>query len=178
MPSYPVLELKQYTIGTDPTGYRHQDSGHGLVRFLNTAAGGTLIFNSLNTTTSGAISETVPVIVRVDDYGDASGIYNMKFYLASISSWTTGTYRFLQRISTSFLTDLQLSEADNDTPTILSNATNILPANGYHALSGVNDDDTSQYIYISILAKEDVPVKTYGGAGVNGWRYRLFYDFS
>lgn len=178
MPTGPQVEIAEFSIDTDPQYHRQDSSGHGFVKVLNTSAGGTLLFSPLNITVSGGITESHVVLARVTDFGDASGVYNMKFYLSSISAWTTGTYRFLQKISSTFLPNYQVSEADNDTPTSIPGTSNYLPASGQHAMSGIFDDDVGQYIYLGVLAEEDVDIGIHGGAGVGSFRYRLLYDYS
>jgi len=45
-------------------------------------------------------------------------------------------------------------------------------------MSGLLDNDTSQYVYLAVEAGVDVSVGTKGGAGAGSFRYRLLYDFS
>lgn len=176
MVTAPTIQIKQYNRATNPTGSRHQE-GAGFIRYLSTSPGGTLLHDSINTTVSGAISNSKMFFVRVGNYGSASGIFNMKLYLSDISDWGAGTYRFLERKSTTYITDFQLSEANVDTPTSVPSSPNLFPVQSEHVISGVGDLDVSQFVWTSVLAQSNVPVGIYGGIG-GGFRWKLLYDFS
>ena len=186
MVNFPEVEWIQQDPGTDPSGQRDQKSGGaGFLRLLGTNAGGELDFGQLNTTGSGAITPTKLVYARVNDFGDASGVFNMRFFLVNVTSWSAGTYRFLEQKELHFVPNLTLTSAANDTPTIvpsLANFSGTITEPEYPLgkpwMSGLLDNDVSQYAYVAVEAGVDVPVGTYGGAGAGTFRYRLLYDFS
>jgi len=186
MVNFPTVEWIQQNPSIDPSGFRHlKQTAHGYQKNVDTSAGGVLDFGSLNTTGSGGISDTKLVYARVSSLGDASGIYNMRFFLINASSFTGGTFRFLEQKSLHFVPNLILNSAANNTPTNVPTAANFSGTiqtpywqSGQPWMSGILDVDVSQYAYLAIEANANVPVGTKGGAGAGTFRYRLLYDFS
>lgn len=186
MVNVPDVQWIQQNPSTDPSGSRDLLSGGaGYLKTLGTAAAQELNFGSLNTTGSGAISDTKLVYARINDLGDASGVFNMRFFLINTSAWNVGTYRFLEQKHIHFQPSLILNSAAENTPTVVPSTTNLsgtiiepqFPL-GQPWMSGTVDNDVSQYVYLAIEVSNNVPVGTYGGAGAGSFRYRLFYDFS
>jgi hypothetical protein len=172
----PTVQFLQFDKSINPSGYRHIPASG--VRSLDTSITGFLDFGSVNTTTSGRISDTKMVVFRVSDFGDASGIFNMRFFLSNTNAFNTGTYRFLQRVSTHWLgSNFNLTLADVDTPRTTPSQ-NVLSTSGQPVLSGLFDGHVSQYIYLATYVGTDVPYGTYGGPAANTFRYRMLYDFS
>ena len=185
MVTYPTVEWLQHSTTIDPSGHRHQKNPtFGYQKNVNTLPGGELNFGSVNVAISGQVSDPMLVFPRISAIGDASGIFNLKTLLTSISAWTLGTYRFLERKTIHFNNGLRLTQADTDTPTIVPSTPNfkgtLAPGyvNGQPYLSGVLDQDVGQYYYLAVFVDTDVPPGTYGGAGLGSFRYRLIYDFS
>jgi len=182
----PNIEIIQQSLSINPSGGRHLKSSiYGFEKLIDTSAGGVLDFGSVNTTNSGSISDTKLIYARVNNFGDASGVFFMRFYVAAYSDFNQGTYRFLYRPSLHFQGNITLSEADRDLSTSLPNSTNISGTSTFSAwqhgkpyMSGIYDDDTTQYIYLANYVGTDVPVGTKGGAGAGSFRYALVYDFS
>jgi hypothetical protein len=170
----PVTQFIQFEKLVDPSGARNiLASG---IKELNTSANGFLDFGNNNVSISGIVGNTRMVIFRASSMGDASGIYNLKFYLQSLSAFGQGTLRFLHRISTHYLGDqFVLNPTDVDIPTSVPATQNLFSTQGVNAISGTLDPDVSQYIYLAVFTDVDVPFGTYGPAG---FRYRCQYDFS
>lgn len=186
MVNFPAIEWINQGLTLDPSGFRHlKQSIHGYLGNVDTSAGGVLDFGSINTTGSGAISDTKLVYARISDMGDASGVYNMRFFLINTSSFTGGTTRFLEQKTLHFIPSLTLgSDADN-TPTNVPTNANFSGTiqtpywqSGQPWMSGLLDVDVSQYVYLAVEANVAVPIGTKGGAGAGTFRYRLLYDFS
>ena len=186
MVDFPAVEWIQQDPSIDPSGQRDaKNSAFGFLRVLDTGAGGVLDYGQVNTTGSGAISPTRLAYARISDLGDASGVFNMRLFLVDVSSFGAGTFRFLERKELHFVPDLELNSSDKDTPTTVPTNPNFsgtitepeFPL-GKPWMSGILDNDVSQYVYLAIEAGVDVPVGTYGGAGAGTFRYRLLYDFS
>jgi hypothetical protein len=182
--AFPDVEWIQQDISVDPSGSRHLKSGAaGFVKELNTSAGGQLDFGSINISPTGAISDTKLCYARVDSFGEASGVFNMRFFLSNISAWD-GTYRFLEHKNLEFRVNLNLDESFVDTPVSVPAVGNLIATRritaplGDGAMSGVFDEDVSQYVYLAVLARNDVSLGQKGGAGAGTFRYRLLYDFS
>lgn len=170
--AFPAVEFLQFPVGTDPSGYR-QFSASGFI--LGTSLTNFLDFGNVNISTSGRISNTKLVLFRASDMGDASGIYNMRFYLNNAAAFTAGNYRFLHRISTHYLGNtFGLSLADTDIPTTVP-AQNLLSTRNQPFISGISDIDVSQYIYLAVYIDRDVP---FGTKGIDGFTYRMIFDFS
>lgn len=183
MTTFPSVEWIQNSTSVDPSGLRHLKTT-GFVKTLGTGATGQLDYGSIDVTTSGAISDTRLVFARMISAGDASGIFNMKFFLNNISAWTAGRYRFLFQKNLHFLPSNELDESNEDLPVVVPASPNLLSTvrvtapTGGNNVSGVLDEDVTQYIWLATLAGNDVPVGQYGGAGAGVFRYRLIFDFS
>ncbi len=184
MVNFPTVQWIEQDPAVDPSGSRHL-LDTGFLQQLGTGAGEYLNFGQVNTTGSGAISPTRLIYARSSDMGDASGIFNMRFFLTNVSAFGAGAYRFLEEKSLHFQVSLSLDSSANNTPTIVPNRANFsgtitepeYPL-GKPWISGIIDNDASMYVSLAIEAGVDVPVGTYGGAGAGSYRYRLLYDFS
>lgn len=172
----PTTQFLEFDKTVDPSGSRNLLGS--AVKELDTSANGFLDFGNNNVSTSGIISATKLVVFRADSMGDASGIYNMRFFLSSASAFSTGTFRFLHKIDTHFQgTNFVLLTTDTDISTV-AGVQNILSTQELPAISGTTDLDVSQYIYLAVFTDVDVPFGTYGGGGVGSFRYRCQFDFS
>ena len=172
---FPTVQFIQFDKDVDPSGVRDTPG----IKLLDTTITGCLDFGNANTTTSGVISETKMMIFRVDDLGDASGVYNLKFFLENASSFSTGNFRFLHKIDTHYQgVGFQLGLTDIDLPVTEPTAQNVLSTSGQPTLSGIFDGHVTQYIYLAVFVDTDVPFGTYGGCAAGSFRYRMLYDFS
>lgn len=174
MATFPTFQFREYTISTDPSGSRNTTGG-GFQGVRSTLTGETLVFSPLNVSPTGGITETHLLLGRVSNFGTASGVYNLKFFLTSASSFTQGTYRFLEYKNRHWIVNRRMSEADNNTPTSLPATTNWKNTYGGGVLSGTKEDDVTEYLYLGLYIKEDVPTGTYGPAN---FTYRCAFDFS
>ena len=173
---FPTVQFIEFDKTVDPSGFRHISASG--IKTLDTSTNGYLDFGNVNTTSSGTISATKMVVFRASNMADASGIYNLRFFLQNASAFNTGTYRFLYRVATHYQgSSFSLSLADLDTPTS-EPSQNVLATNGLASISGITDNDVSQYIYLGVYVGKDVPYGTYGGFGAGSFRYRMVYDFS
>ncbi len=178
MVTLPTFQIREYSIGTDPSGNRN-GSGGGFLGLRSTTVGETLRFNPIDITTSGNISEAHIILGRVSAFGDASGVYNLRFFLVSTAAWSGGgTYRFLEFTNRHFQSNKQLFESDVDSLTSVPPTQNWFNTYGGAALSGTKEDDVTQYRWLAVLAGSDVPVGTKGHAGNGGFVYRTLYQFS
>lgn len=186
MVNFPEVEWIQQDPSIDPSGQRDaKNTSAGFLRVLDTGAGGVLNYGQLNTTGSGAITDTRLAYARINNIGDASGVFNMRLFLVDISAFGAGTFRFLEQKELHFVPNLTLDSSANNTPTNVPSQPNFsgtitepeFPL-GKPWMSGTLDNDASQYVYLAVEAGVDVPVGTYGGAGAGTFRYRLLYDFS
>lgn len=172
----PTVQFIQFNKDVNPSGFRHIAASG--IKTLDTSITGCLEFGNVNTTTSGRISDTKMAIFRVSNFGSASGVFNMRFFLVNTNAFGLGNYRFLNRITTHWQgAGFGLSLADADLPTSVP-AQNVLSTSGQPTLSGIFDGHVSQYIYLATYVDTDVPYGTYGGATNGSFRYRMLYDFS
>lgn len=181
----PRVEAIEQRISLDPSGVRHSKiPASGFIKLLSTGTGGHLNFGDLDNTNSGVMSDAKLIYLRATDMGDASGIFNIRFYVFSASDWTAGNYRFLYRPSFHFIANPVISLSDSNVPMVPPSVSNVSGTTSiYHPLgapwiSGILDTDVSNYLYLGVYADADVPVGTYGGQGDGGFRYRFLYDFS
>jgi len=172
----PQVQFIQFNKSVNPSGFRHIAASG--IKVLDTSITGCLEFGNVNTSVSGRITDTKMAIFRVSNFGSASGIFNMRFFLTNTNAFYLGNYRFLQRISTHWLgSSFGLSLADVDVP-LTEPVQNVLSTSGQPVLSGLFDGHVSQYIYLANYVDIDVPYGTYGGPSAGSFRYRMLYDFS
>ncbi len=185
MVTFPVIQIVQNSLSVNPSGSRHLN-GAAFIKAVDTSAGGVLDFSQVNTTGSGAISSTKLCYGRVSNFGDASGIYNMRLYLKNISAFGAGTYRFLEQKNVTFVPNVTLNSAANNMPTVIPTQPNlsgtIQPGWPFGSpwISGTvpHDQAVTQYFWLAIEVGNNVSTGTYGGAGAGSLRYSLIYDFS
>ncbi len=182
MVNLPVIEWVEQDIAIDPSGMRDVNAT-GFIKLLGTAAGQILEFGNINNTVSGSISDTRLIYARASSLGDASGIFNMKFFLSSTSD-VQGTVRFLESREFHFVGGNLLNESADDVlisvPTMPNYSGTIIEPVfplGKGAISGTLEQDAGMYIYLACLANTDVNAGNYGGPG-GGIRYRLMYDYT
>ena len=185
MVNVPQVEWIRQDPLVDPSGVRDVKTT-GFLKNLNTGAGGVLDFGTVNITSSTQVSDTVLAYARISALNDASGVYNMRFFLTSVTDWSTGTYRFLERKELHFQQGgITLTGSDTDTPTVVPSQANFSGTItepefvfGKPIMSGILDNDASQYVYLAVQVGTNVDVGIKGGAGAGSFRYRLLYDFS
>lgn len=183
MIDFPNVEWIQNNVLVDPSGTRHLNTT-GFIKKLDTSAGGALSFGNINVTNSGGISSTALTFAHAASLGDASGIFNMRFFLVNVSAWNTGTYRFLWDKTIHFTQGKSLNDGNLDLSTTVPATANLRSTlvpewvGGAPSVSGVGDQAVTQYVHLAVLAEGDTPIGTYGGAGAGSFRYRLLYDFS
>ena len=183
MINFPVFQIVHQDTSIDPSGSRDLLSPvAGFLGLLGTGAGQELDFGNLNNTTNTIVSDTNCIYGRASTLGDASGIFNLKMFLISITDWTTGTFRFLEEKSLHFQPNKVLTAAATpDTPITQPASQNLfvttseLSPGGTNVISGILDYHTTVYVYTAVLVGTDVPIGQYSGSG---FRYRLIYDFS
>jgi len=177
MATFPTVSFLQFDVDTDPSGVRDLEAS--AVKVLDTTITGCLDLGNTNTSTSGAISDTTMFVFRVSDLGDASGVYNLRFYLENASAFSVGNYRFLYKVATHYQgAGFTLGLGDLDIPVVQPTTQNVLSTSGQPTLSGTFDGHVSQYIYLAVFTDTDVPFGSYGGCGAGSFRYKMVYDFS
>ena len=182
----PTVEFLQQSLSTDPSGSRHlKSSAAGYIKTLDTSAIGVLDLGSVNTANSGVMSETKLAYARVNNFGNASGIFNMRLFVQSSSAFTEGNYRFIRRQSLHFLSNLILTENNQDLSTTVPTQANVSGTSVFAAwqdgctyISGIFDQDVTMYQYLAAFIGNDVNIGQKGGPGAGSFRYRLIYDFA
>lgn len=186
MVNVPIIRIREWETTKNPSGIRISDDtdtleASGFLGERSTSAGETLVYNAVNTTVSGLVSDTKLIVGDVQTWGDASGIANLSFYLTSINHFDEGNYRFLYDFNRHWSSGLSLNEYASDLPTSQPGVQNLFSTLGSGVLQDTGYYDETQvteYIYLAAFIDSDVPFGTYGGPGTGGFRYRLLFDFS
>jgi hypothetical protein len=174
----PQIDIIQLDNVTDPSGTRGDGAAmNGFVKFLDTSTSGHLDYGTMNISNSGVFSGTKLLFFRPTALGDASEIFNFRFYLHSTSAWATGNYQFKMSNEIHFESAKVLGAGASGIPVSIPSAANIVNTQGIGTIQAVAESGCSQYIWLNVYADTDVPVGTYGGPGNGGFRYRLTYDF-
>lgn len=165
------------TSGINPSGTRYSNAvGSGFINILSLSPTGILDFNSVNNTTSGAISNTQVLFYRLMALNDATEkISNMRFWLPDSSTFNAGTYSFHRNFTTTWTQGDVINDTYPTVPTTLPTSQNIFRSDSGVALSGINENSgVTQLIYLAIKVGSDVPAKVYQGS----LKYRLSYDYN
>jgi hypothetical protein len=174
----PQIQIIQTDNAIDPSGTRNLGAGaSGFVKILDTSSSGHLDFGALNITNSGVLAGTKLIYFRPSSLGDASQVYNFRFYLSSITAWGTGDYEFLWHRQIGFSSGIALDVASANIPTSLPATYNVVSTQSGTYIQSIAESGCSQYIYLDLFVDTNVLVGTYGGPGNGGFRYRLTYDF-
>src|SRR5574337_429654 len=174
----PITQWKQFSTNIDPSGNREKTSGFGFIKILDTSApSGQLRFSTINNTFGTIVSNTEMVIWRVTNLNGNTQVFNTKVFLSSISDWGAGTYRFLYRVNKDWLgSGFLLTASDGDVPTNANNAFDLSPSSGL-VYNETTERNVSQYLYLAVLAENNVPQIKYGGAADAGFRYKIVMDY-
>ena len=97
----PSIVFREFAVsGTNPSGYRAQDTHASFVGIVNTTTSNELDFGNNDITLSGVNSSTKVVVGHMDSSGDLTvQLFNMRFWLPSVTAFAGGTARFNQRRS-------------------------------------------------------------------------------
>lgn len=174
----PQIDILQLDNAINPSGTRNLGAScSGFVKFLDTSSSGHLDYGFMNVTNSGVYAPTKLIFFRPVSLGDALEIFNFRFHLSSLTSWTIGTFNFLWNRQIHFTSGLGVTLADLNVPTSLPTSGNVLSTASGTYIQSIAESGCSQYIYLGLYAGTNVPVGQYGGPGNGGFRYRLTYDF-
>jgi hypothetical protein len=186
----PIITFRQFDVSNyaDPSGARHLKTGDASVhaaftKSLGTAANQHLDFGINDITTSGVNSATKVVLAHMDSSGDlTTQLFNMKFWLASVSSFE-GTVRY-NMFKSSYVASsgwkpvyvLQNNSLEQ-VQTVLPSSGNILRQNGVATITGSGDAQVTEWVYLSVYTDRNEPVGLKGGPGLNTFRYRLTAEY-
>jgi hypothetical protein len=175
----PVVKFHEFAVsGTNPSGSRPLTTHPSFVKELSTTAGEFLNFGSLNITNNKQQSETKAVVAFVTDMQDATeALFNLRFWLPTISDFTTGTFSFNGYASENWIQNIALTDSSGlFTPTVLPSGQNWLRQDGGTEITGSGDNQVTQFMYLGITFDTDVSNGVYGGDS-GGFIYRLTFDF-
>lgn len=183
MATPPSIRFHEFSVsGVDPVGQRHQQTHGSFVKRVSQTAGEFLDFASVNTTFEKKTTATKAIVAFSDDFNGANeAIFNLRFWLADISDFVTGTFHFNGFVSGIWISGLAidgLSDASGlFVPTALPSGANLSRQDGWPEISGINSDsEVTQFVYLSNTFDTDVPPNSYGGDS-GGFTYRLTFDF-
>ncbi len=189
MATPPDVKISQFDINVDPSGFRHLESpANGFQQTLGVAAGEFLNLSGVDRTNGKQSSQTKVFLMRVDNFNDANeAVFNMRFYLSSVSDFTTGTFSFNGFASGRHITGATLTDASGlFIPTALPSGQNLWRAAdgpfdpssaSFQEITGVgSDDQVTMYQYLSVTVDTDVPAGVYGG-NTGGFTGRITWDY-
>jgi hypothetical protein len=170
----PITEFAEFDISAaPPSGLRHNAAAPGFLKVLGSTAASALQYGSINidTKTEGA---TKVLLFR-------------RFWAPEIPN-PIGSLDFNMEIQASWIVDNELGEASGKVPTTLPTSQNLFRGNSakdgtvfyeenHFAMSGITDNETSQYIYTNITADVDVSTGRYGTGGRDSFTYRCTFDY-
>ena len=174
-----TITFREFAVsGTDPSGHRADDSHASFTKVLGVGANEQLDFGKNNISNSGINSSTKAVVGCLATSGDLTlELFNMKFWLPSVTTFATGTMRYNQDNSSGWIQNVVINNSSGTTPTALPSSGNLLRQDGSGVIQASGDGECTEWIYLSIFADTNVPVGVYGGAGLNTFRYRLTADY-
>jgi len=186
----PTITFREFDVAgnADPSGVRHLKTGdtdvhENFTKSLGTSVSEHLDFGINNITNSGINSATKVVLAHMDASGDlTTQLFNLKFWLPSVSSFT-GTSRYnLQKSNyidqSGWQPDLVLQNDSLETvSTTLPTSGNILRQDGSGIITGSGDTEVTEWLYLSVFTDTNEPVGLKGGPGLNTFRYRLTADY-
>ena len=186
----PTITFRQFDVSNnaDPSGWRHLKTGDedvhdAFTKSLGTSVDTQLDFGINNISNSGVNSATKAILAHMDASGDlTTQLYNMKFWLTSVSSFT-GTARY-NLYKSSYLTqsgwqpDFVIQNSSIETvATTLPTSGNILRQDNSGLITGSGDTEVTEWLYLSVFTDTNEPVGLKGGPGLNTFRYRLTADY-
>jgi len=186
----PIITFREFDVagGADPSGIRHLKSGdadvhENFIKSLGTSVGEQLDFGINNISNSGINSATKVVLAHMDSSGDlTTQLFNLKFWLPSVSSFT-GTSRYNLQKSNYVLQSgwkpnlIVQNDSIEQVPTTLPTSGNILRQDGNAEITGSGDTEVTEWLYLSTFTDTDERVGLHGGPGLNTFRYRLTADY-
>jgi hypothetical protein len=186
----PTITFREFdvAVNSDPSGWRHLKTGdadvhEAFTKSLGTAVGEHLDFGINNISNSGINSATKVVLAHMDASGDlTTQLYNLKFWLTSVSSFTgTDRYNFQKSNyveQSGWKPDLVVQNSSlEQVPTVLPTSGNILRQDGSGLITGSGDAEVTEWLYLSVFTDTNEPVGLKGGPGLNTFRYRLTADY-
>lgn len=186
----PTITFREFDVAgnADPSGVRHLKTGdvdvhENFTKSLGTSIGEQLDYGINNITNSGINSATKVVLAHMDASGDLTvQLFNMKFWLPSVTSFTATVRHNLQKSNylafSGWLPDTVVQNNSlEQVPTVLPTSGNILRQDGSGIITGSGDSEVTEWQYLSIFTDTDEPVGLKGGPGLNTFRYRLTADY-
>jgi len=175
----PRIIFSEWNNQNNPSGTRNMEAAvSGFIKQIDVSSSGALNFGFLNISqSSGVLSDTKLITFRPQVMGDATTLYNFRFYLSSISAWTTGTYNFLWDKRIHFASGLQLNLSHDNVPTVLPTSGNVLTTASGTFIQTAVESGVSQYIYLALFAGGNTAIGNKGGPAAGSFRYNLTFDF-
>jgi len=178
----PVVKFYEFAVsGVSPSGSRHQTSHASFTKELNTAASGALDFGDVNIDAETE-SDTKVVVFRVSDLNGNTRVQNMRFWIPSIPG-RISTCEFNTEIQNEWRQDNVLGEASGNVSTTLPTTQNLFRgtaatyAENWPHLSGVDDANASQYIYLNVTCPTTAGTGKFGAGGEGEITMRVTLDY-
>lgn len=165
----PTVQIIEFDVSASASG-----TWSGPVNIASRA----LDFGQIDNSVSGVVSDTKVVAMSGVAFNGNSVIEDMRFYAASVSAFTNGTYLFLVDITNTWTQNKRLTTGADGVPTSLPSSQNYFRMGGGAQIVGSGQvDGLGQYVYLAVFAGTNVPDGTYGGLGAGTLRYRVRYDY-
>jgi len=178
--SSPQITFRQFAVsGTDPSGFRAEETHASFIKALGVGADEQLDFGSNDISISGVNSPTRVVSAHMDASGDlTTQLFNMKFWLPAVTAFGGDNTRFNMLTSSGWSQDQVVqNNSVQQVPTTLPSSGNILRQDGSGVITGSGDSEVTEWIYLSVYTGTDEAPGLKGGAGQNTFRYRLTVDY-
>jgi hypothetical protein len=181
----PVVAAYEFDITkSNPQFVRHIPSGSpAYVRTLGSGTLGEYMFWETKSDQGYYESyQTKVVVFRVTTTGNI--ISNMKFWTPDDSVLSQGSSYYQFAVSGTWLAFPQFATSGQvnmvEVPTTLPTSQNLFKQDGGTSITGILDEDVSQYIYASLCLEETYPNGRHGaGDGSFGrFEHRVTYDYT
>jgi hypothetical protein len=170
----PTTKFAQFSSsGANPVGHRHQTTFSSYIKELNTASSGLLDYGTVNINSS-AYSPTKAVLFRIFAMNGATNVSNMRFWGATLPN-TQGFVTYCFKSIAPYISGIALTTASGLLPTSLPASQNVYRTDGFTALSGVTDNQVTEWIYLNFFADSNGNTGKFGGD--NSFTYRMTYDY-
>lgn len=183
----PTVHVYEFDITKiDPSPTRH--IANGSFAFVKELGSGTLAdyMEFDNFTDSGLghqLSRTQVFVFRTSTTGFL--IDNMRFWAPDITALNAASSLFQYGISgvwQAFADNAASGVTDMvPVPTVLPVSSNLSVQDGVATMSGINDVDVSQYVYLSLVLDDSYPNGRYGGQDIGSsgrFECRVTYDYT
>ena len=172
--SVPTVSFIEFAVsGADPLLNNYATP----VGTLNETDAKALDFGNINLDLSPS-SNTKVFLMQATDMGDNGFIRNMRFWAPSVIFPASISYNTATARSTDWVQNAAIDSASGVVKTILPTSQNLFRHDGNTAISGITNDELSEWVYLNLSVTSSLAVGNYGGSNGQGiLRYRVTFDY-